>query len=253
MRYAYCALRSFPDYASLHPGYGRPSSALHARRNGRRDRGVPGEGGAQRGDAGERGAVLGKFVGVAHNVALTRLDGDGNDLVLEPAGRLGRFRLVLRAHRELILLLTGDLPLPGDVFGGVAHVVAVEGVPPAVLDHSIDHFEITHLHAATQMGAVRRHAHRFLAARHHDVGIPVEEGLVAEGDRAQARAAQLVDGPGRALDRDAGRDRCLPGRVLPLAGRQNLAHDHFGYPGRVDTRTFHGGLDSDLAEFMGRQ
>src|SRR5216683_2857647 len=87
---------------------------------------VLGEGGAQLTDAVERGAVLGKFIGVDDDVALARLDDDGRDLVLEPPGLLGRFRPVLRADREFILLLTGDLPLPGDVFGGVAHVVAVE-------------------------------------------------------------------------------------------------------------------------------
>ena len=98
----------------------------------------------------------------------------------------------------------GDLPLAGDVLGGVAHVVAVEGVPEAVLDHGVDHLEVAHLHAVAQMRAVRRLAHRFLAAGDHDLGIAVEDRLVAERDRAQARAAELVDAPGRALDRDAG-------------------------------------------------
>ena len=113
----------------------------------------------------------------------------------------------------------GDLPLPRDVLGGVAHVIAVEGVPQAVLDHGVDHLEVAHLHAAAQMRAVRRHAHRFLAAGDDDLGIAVEDRLIAERDRAQARAAELVDAPGRALDRDAGIDRGLARRVLALARR----------------------------------
>jgi hypothetical protein len=36
---------------------------------------------------------------------------------------------------ELVLLLAGDLPLSGDVLRRVAHVIAVEGLPQAVLDH----------------------------------------------------------------------------------------------------------------------
>ena len=108
------------------------------------------------------------FVGVDDHVALAGLDGHRRDLVLEFAGLLRGFRLVLRGDRELVLLLARDLPLLGDVLGGGAHVIAVEGVPQAVLDHGVDHFERAHLHAVAQMRAVRRHAHGFLAAGDHD-------------------------------------------------------------------------------------
>ena len=184
--------------------------------------------GPQLGDRLERGAVLGIFVGVDDDVALAGLHRDRRDLVLELAGLLRGLGLVLRGDRELVLLRAGDLPLAGDVLGGVAHVVAVEGVPQAVLDHGVDHLEVAHLHAVAQMRAVRRLAHGFLAAGHHDLGIAVEDGLVAERDRAQARAAELVDAPGRALDRDAGGDRGLARRVLALAGGQDLAQDDLG-------------------------
>ena len=59
--------------------------------------------------------------------------------------------LFCEATRELVLLLAGDLELPGDVLGGVAHVVAVEGVPQPVLDHRVDHLEVAHLDAGAQM------------------------------------------------------------------------------------------------------
>ena len=74
----------------------------------------------------------------------------------------------------------------------------------AILDHGVDHIEIAHLHAVAQMRAMRGHAHGLLAARDHQLRIAVEDGLIAERHRAQPRAAQLVDAPGRRFDRDAG-------------------------------------------------
>src|SRR3954471_1861661 len=85
-----------------------------------------------------------------------------------------------------VRLRAGDLVLAGDVLGGVAHVVAVEGVPQAVLDHGVDQFEAAHLDAAAQILRVRGHAHGFLAAGDHDFGIAVEQRLIAERDGAQA-------------------------------------------------------------------
>ena len=82
--------------------------------------------------------------------------------------------------------------------------------------------------------AVRRHAHRFLAAGDHDLAVAVEDRLIAERDRAQAGAAELVDAPGRALDRDAGGDRGLAGRVLALPGGQDLAQDDLGHLRALD-------------------
>jgi hypothetical protein len=46
--------------------------------------------------------------------------------------------------------------------------------------------------------------HGFLAAGHDDVGVAVGDLLHAERDGAQARAAELVETPGRRLDRNAG-------------------------------------------------
>ncbi len=109
--------------------------------------------------------------------------------------------------RELVLLGAGDLPLLGDVLGGVAHVIAVEGVPQAVLDHGVDQLEAAHLGAAAQILRVRGHAHGLLAAGDHDLGVAVEQRLIAERDGAQAGAAELVDAPGRAFHRNAGGDR----------------------------------------------
>src|SRR5205807_7544984 len=98
-----------------------------------------------------------------------------------------------------------------------------------------------------------RHAHRLLAARHHDVAVAIEDRLVAERDGAQARAAQLVDAPGRGLDRDAGPDRGLAGRILALPGAQDLAQDDLGDLAALDPGPLQRGLDGDPAKIVRRQ
>ena len=108
----------------------------------------------------------------------------------------------------------------------------------------------THLHAVAKVLGVRRLAHRLLAAGDHDVAVAVEDGLVAERHRPQARAAELVHAPGGALDRDAGGNRSLPGRVLALTGGQDLAHDDLGDPAALDAGALERLLDRDLAQFM---
>ncbi len=98
-----------------------------------------------------------------------------------------------------------------------------------------------------------RDAHRFLAAGDDDVGIAVDDCLVAKRDRAQARAAKLIDPPSRRLDRHASRDRGLACGVLTLGRGQNLTHDDFRDPQRFDAGAVQRRLDGDLAKFMGRQ
>jgi hypothetical protein len=98
---------------------------------------------------------------------------------------------------------------------------------------------------------MRRLAHALLAADHHDVGVAVADRLPAEGDGAQARAAELVDAERGLLDGNARVDRGLPGRVLALTGGQDLAHDHF-----VDFFRLHIGAlertgDGGLAQVVG--
>ena len=163
------------------------------------------------------------------DVALAGADRDRDDLVLELARALGSGRLVLGRHREFVLLLAGDLPLLGDVLGGDAHVIAVKGVPQAVLDHGVDKVEVAHLLAVAQMGAVRRLAHAFLAADDKDIAVAVLDRLGAQRHRAQAGAANLVHRPGRHFLRQAGAHGGLAGGVLAFAGGQDLAQDHLGH------------------------
>ena len=142
--------------------------------------------------------------------------------------------------------------LPGDVLGGVAHVVAVEGIPQSVLDHGVDELDPAHLDAAAQVLRMRGHAHGFLAAGDDDFGIAVEQRLVAQRHGAQAGAAELIDAPGRAFHRDAGGDRGLAGRVLALRRGQDLAHDDLGNTARLNAAALERRLDGNGAEIVGR-
>ena len=117
---------------------------------------------------------------VDHGVALAALDGDGSDLAVELAGLLRRFRLVLRADGEAILVLARDLPAVRDVLRGVPHVIAVEGVDQAVLDHGVDHGGVAHLGAVAQVQRVRRLAHAFLTAGNDDPGVAGRDLLRAQ-------------------------------------------------------------------------
>ena len=100
---------------------------------------------------------------------------------------------------------------------------------------------------------MRRLAHAFLAAGDDDAGRPELDLLGAERHGTQARTAELVHAPGRRIDGNAGIDRGLARRVLPGAGAENLPHDHFGYLAGLHPSAFHGSLDGNLAQFVGRQ
>ena len=90
-------------------------------------------------------AGAGIFVVVDDDVALAGRYRERHDLVLEPAGLLRRLGLVLRGDGEAVLVLAADLPLFGDVLRRVAHVIAVEGVDEAVLQHRVDELQFAHL------------------------------------------------------------------------------------------------------------
>ena len=114
--------------ARLHQNH-RRGAVIDARGVACGDRALLVEGGAQLAERFERGAVLGIFVRIDDNVAFATLDGHWRDFVLELAGLLRRLGLVLRRDCKFVLLLARDLPLPGDVLRGIAHVIAVEGIP----------------------------------------------------------------------------------------------------------------------------
>src|SRR5690606_2490846 len=100
---------------------------------------------AQLGNALQRSALADVLVLVDDRIALLALDGDSDDLVLELAGLLRGLDLVLRREREVVLILAADLPLTGDVLSSGAHVVVIESIPEAVLDHRIDERDVAQL------------------------------------------------------------------------------------------------------------
>src|SRR5260221_295670 len=184
----------------------RRRAVIDARRVASRDGAVLVEGGPQLGQRLHGRAVLRVFVVLNDDIALAPGDLNWNDLVLEAPGFLRRLGARLRAHGELILLLARDLPALCDVLCGVAHVIAVEGIPQAILDHGIDEIGIPHLDTVAQMDAVRRLAHALLPAGDDDRGIAVADRLIPERHGAQARAAKLVNAVSRHLIGDAGAD-----------------------------------------------
>ena len=152
---------------------------------------------------------------------------------------------------ELVLLLAGQLPALGHVLGGVAHVVAVEGVHEAVLQHGVHQLEIAHLGAVAHMGRMGGERHGFLAAGHDDAGVAVGDLLHADGDGAKARAAELVEAPGGLFLRNARVHGRLPGRVLALARDEDLPEDHLVHLASVDLGALEGRLDGDRTQIVG--
>jgi hypothetical protein len=83
-----------------------------------------------------------------------------------------------------------------------------------------------------------------------DGGVAELDVLGADCDRAQARAADLVDAPGGRFDRQSGIDMRLAGRVLALAGGQYLAEDGLGHISRIDPGALQSGLDGGRAQVV---
>ena len=118
--------------------------------------------------------------------------------------------------------------------------IAVEGIPQAVLDRGAVHLEIAHLHAIAQMRTMRRYASAdFLAARDHDLGVAIEDGLIAERDRAARNSAELVDALHAFID--AGRDRSLAGGIWPCSAERICPGDDLGDLARPRCRPLESG------------
>ncbi|MNO61544.1 hypothetical protein D3C76_521950 [compost metagenome] len=79
-------------------------------------------------------------------------------------------------------------------------------------------------------------AHVFLTASDDQFRVAATDGLYGEVDRLEAGAADLVQGQGRRGVGQASLDRGLACRVLPGAGGEHLAEDHFINLRSLDTR-----------------
>ena len=191
------------------------------------------------------------LIRIDDDIGFTALHRESHDLICKTAGALRGFGLVLRCDCELVLLITGKLPLAGDVFGGDAHVITVKGVGEAIFQHGVDHLEIAHLHAAAQVRAMGRHGHGFLAAGNDDVRVAGDDLLHAEGHGAQTGAAKLIEAEGGRFLWYAGLHGSLPRRVLPLARRQDLTENDFIDFVCRDTCALQHGADDGRPELMG--
>ncbi|MNE34133.1 hypothetical protein D3C80_1278420 [compost metagenome] len=133
----------------------------------------------------------------------------------------------------------------GQVLRGDAHVVIVEGIPEAVVQHAVEQILVAHAQALAGLRQyIGRLAHRLLATGDHHLGIAAANGLGRQMHGLESRTADLVDGQGRHCVGQPGLDRRLTRRVLPGAGRQYLAHDHLanlmaGQPRAVEQATDH--------------
>ncbi|MNF93958.1 hypothetical protein D3C84_766520 [compost metagenome] len=108
---------------------------------------------------------------------------------------------------------------------------------------------MTHAQAGAGTGHdVVGQAHVFLAAGDDHLGIAAANRLGAQVQGLEARTADLVQGHGRYGEGQTRLDRGLARRVLPGAGGQNLAHDHF-----IDLRRVQAGLREQLADHRSAQ
>jgi len=73
---------------------------------------------------------------------------------------------------------------------------------------------------------MRGNAHIFLPPRDDDAGFATFESLRRQLYRLESAAANLIDRGGGRFHGQTGVERRLPGRILPLTGRQHLPQNH---------------------------
>ena len=203
------------------------------------------------------GVGLGELVHLELHDLLLDLHRNGNDLVLKAAGVDGGAGLALGGVAEVVQLFPGDAPHVADVLSGGAHVIVVEGVPQAVLDHGVNqalgaHGNV-HLLAVAQIGqGVGSSGHVLHAAGYHDVRVAAGDGTAGLDDGLHAGAADHADGVGGHGQGHAGLDGGLAGGVLAQAGGQDVAHHDLIHTLRGNAGAAQGLADDDGAQLHGR-
>ena len=163
----------------------------------------------------------------------------GHDLVLEGAGRHRGAGAALALEGERVLVFARDAVALGDVLGGHAHVVVVDGAHEAVAEQVVLEQAVAHAVAGAGLGQqIGGQRHVLHAGRHHDLGVAAGDGLGGQVERLHARAAQLVDGHRRHLVGQTGGVQSEAARVLALAGLQHVADDDFVDLGRAPLPLF---------------
>ncbi len=189
--------------------------------------GTHGEGALHLHHALHGGAGAGEFVLLEVHKVLLDLHGDGDNLVVELAGGLRGFALLLGGDGKLVLLLAGNAPHVANVLSGGAHVVVVVCVPQAVLDHGVHQLLVAHAGAPAGIGShVGSSGHVLRAAADHHVGVAGQNGACTLDDRLHTGAADHAHGVGGNGIGNAGLDGHLPGHVLAQAcGEDAAEHD----------------------------
>ena len=197
--------------------------------------------------------MAGEFIdGADDRIAFALGDGDGDDFVVEFAGLLGSFGLLLRGNGEGVLGFAGESVFFRQIFGGDPHVEVVEGAPQAVLDQGIDQFPVAHALAVAGVGQYMRGVgHGFLAPGDDEVGVAAGDGLSGQMYGLEPGAADLVDGHGGGLPGQPGLDGGLAGRVLAGPAGEHLAHDDFIHLVGGDADLFQTGADDQGTQIGG--
>ena len=161
---------------------------------------------------------------------------DRHDLRLEVTFGDRRRGPLLAAGCELVLLPARDAVALGDVLGGLAHRIALEGVGDEG-ERPVDQPPLAEPPpVARAVLEERLAAHRLVPAGDDDVSLAGQELLRAADDRLKPRRAEAVDVHRGRPGRDPGGDRA-PARVVGVgADLADLAHDDLVHVLRRDVR-----------------
>ena len=169
--------------------------------------------------------------------------------------------LIARLARSSEVTRIGVLRVPGELIGFRAILGERPHEPPLVIgvlkpveEHVIEGAAVAHAVArARAVEQIGRVAHALHAAGDDDVGRAGAQKVVGDHGGLHARAAHLVDGRRARRERQAGADRRLPRRRLPLPRRQHAAHQDFVDAVGGDPCPLDGGRNRARAERMGRR
>ncbi len=179
---------------------------------------------------------------------------DRHDLGREAAARPGALGPPLALQGEGVGRGAADPGLDRQLLGGLAHHQAGERVVEAVAVHAVHHLGVPQpippAGARQEVGGV---GHALGAAGEHHLGLAGQDRARRAEDRLEARAAGLVDGVGRAVDRHAGAVGDLPRGVGAAAGLAGVAEDHLIDSRRLAAGPLEGGLGRGGAEVGGRE
>ncbi len=150
--------------------------------------------------------------------ALAGTDGDGGDLAVETPLAARRLATVLRFEGVGVLLLAGDVVLAGQGLGGAPHQLVAHRIEVTVDDVRVVQGSVAHTQAPAGVQQERHAAHRLHPAGQHDAGLAAGDGAGGVEHGLHPRQAGLVDGEGRALDREPRGDGHLARRIRAVAG-----------------------------------